>query len=323
MNHAYTAGLIDGEGTIGISRTNAGTYAIRVAVAITDVASNIIHNLHRTYSGRVNPMKPGGEKHRPKLRWSVEGEKAAAVLESVLPHLILKREQARIALDLQDHVRQWRQESGRHFWSHSRQHAAEVLKQRINELNQRGMQKAEPAPLAGRKLIAVARWGGWWQGQEDLFGPVPFEGKFPASGSMRHGKVYEAPMAPLPGPDLPGRLLPTPMTGDASGTRNATAGRTDPNSQHHNAWTLSDVVFSGQLLPTPTARLGDSTNRGADPARYKGPKSLNGRRSNLDDCIAAVETKAPWLGGSSSPPSDAGSTSSDDEPRHQLTIWDV
>lgn len=58
--------------------------------------------------------------------------------------------------------------------------------------------------------------------------------------------------------------------------------------------TLADQV-EHQLLPTPTARLGDDTSRGADPARYKGPQSLHGRRSNLDDCIAAIETRAPWL----------------------------
>lgn len=52
-------------------------------------------------------------------------------------------------------------------------------------------------------------------------------------------------------------LLPTPMAGDATGTRNATAGRTNPDSQHHAGWTLSDVVFSGQLLPTPRASDGE------------------------------------------------------------------
>lgn len=78
-----------------------------------------------------------------------------------------------------------------------------------------------------------------------------------------------------------------------------------------------------RLLPTPMARLGDSTSRGADPARYKGPKSLNGRRSNLDDCVAAVETKAPWLGASSSPRSAAGSTSPDVQLPAQLTIEDA
>ncbi len=57
--------------------------------------------------------------------------------------------------------------------------------------------------------------------------------------------------------------------------------------------TLADEVE--HLLPTPAARLGDYTSRGADLARYKGPHSLNGRRSNLDDCIAAIQAGAPWV----------------------------
>jgi hypothetical protein len=48
-------------------------------------------------------------------------------------------------------------------------------------------------------------------------------------------------------------LLPTPMAGDAKGTRNATAGRSRENPNVHLDWTLSDVAFAGQLLPTPTA----------------------------------------------------------------------
>jgi hypothetical protein len=49
------------------------------------------------------------------------------------------------------------------------------------------------------------------------------------------------------------KLLPTPMAGDANGTRNATASRTTDNPNVNMGWTLSDVVFSGQLLPTPRA----------------------------------------------------------------------
>jgi len=45
-------------------------------------------------------------------------------------------------------------------------------------------------------------------------------------------------------------FLPTPV---ASQGRNATAGRHE-DSKHHSGWTLNDVVFDGQLLPTPVAR---------------------------------------------------------------------
>ena len=104
-------------------------------------------------------------------------------------------------------------------------------------------------------------------------------------------------------------LLPTPNTGQSPNGHGIRGGKR--GNGHQSGADLDSVVTS--LLPTPTARLGDDTGRGADPARYKGPQSLNGRRSNLDDCIAAVETRAPWLGEPMSPLSAAGSESSDDQ----------
>lgn len=37
------------------------------------------------------------------------------------------------------------------------------------------------------------------------------------------------------------RTLPTPCSTDANGARNATSGRTNPDSGHHSGWTLNDV----------------------------------------------------------------------------------
>lgn len=45
-------------------------------------------------------------------------------------------------------------------------------------------------------------------------------------------------------------LLPTPVVTDSAGARNKTAGRSNPNSQHHSGTTLTDAVT---LLPTPNA----------------------------------------------------------------------
>jgi len=42
-------------------------------------------------------------------------------------------------------------------------------------------------------------------------------------------------------------LLPTPVTTDAAGARNATANRSNPDSRHHSGTTLTDA-----LLPTPS-----------------------------------------------------------------------
>ena len=95
-------------------------------------------------------------------------------------------------------------------------------------------------------------------------------------GSQHPDKRREGGHGPTLADQVECELLPTPAARERS-----------------EELLLPGVVL--ELLPTPTARLGDDTGRGADPARYKGPQSLNGRRSNLDDCIAAVETKAPWL----------------------------
>ena len=87
------------------------------------------------------------------------------------------------------------------------------------------------------------------------------------------------------------KLLPTPETGQSPNGHGIRGGK--KGNGHQSGESLDNVVTS--LLPTPTARLGDDTGRGADPARYKGPQSRNGRRSNLDDCITAVEAGSPWL----------------------------
>lgn len=47
------------------------------------------------------------------------------------------------------------------------------------------------------------------------------------------------------------KLLPTPMAGDAKGTRNATAGRSKDNPNVNEGWTLSDVIYDGQLSNPP------------------------------------------------------------------------
>jgi hypothetical protein len=91
-------------------------------------------------------------------------------------------------------------------------------------------------------------------------------------------------------------LLPTPTVADSRGTRNATAGRQTDNPNVNLCWTLTDVAYSGQLLPTPTRADGERT-------------STTFGRGN------------PTLLGAVSPPlSPAGQPSPDDPPPGQLMI---
>ena len=68
--------------------------------------------------------------------------------------------------------------------------------------------------------LAVYRWGWWWEPEDDLFGPVEFQGDMPASGSMIAGHLFAAPEPTFPESST---LLPTPTARDFKnvGTREA------------------------------------------------------------------------------------------------------
>ncbi|ORJ99848.1 hypothetical protein A6F58_00630 [Prescottella equi] len=119
-----------------------------------------------------------------------------------------------------------------------------------------------------------------------LWGSIEFSETWPKTGCMSDGQAFELPTSAhrttanvssssslLPTPTtgnatgtnerrggsrsneklLPGVVLdflPTPVTTDAKGARNATATRR-PGSQHHGGTTLTDAVT---VLPTPVAQ---------------------------------------------------------------------
>lgn len=185
----YAAGLIDGEGYIGVNHTKADTYNIRVAVAMVTKGSSILTQLHRAFDGHMSEMKPQGEQNAAKTRWTVDGATAAAFLEQVEPHLILKQEQARIALQVWEDLEASRATNGRKHWTPALRERCEVAKRRIHDLNARGPAKAPPV-LPPEQPLAIYRWGAWWEPEDDLFGPVEFRGKFPTCGRMVAGHVY-------------------------------------------------------------------------------------------------------------------------------------
>jgi hypothetical protein len=108
------------------------------------------------------------------------------------------------------------------------------------------------------------------------------------------------------GPDLRTAvaLLPTPVTTDAAGTRNATANR-KPGSKHHAGTALTDA-----LLPTPTVGV-----------TLGGSKTRSGKRS--DEKLLPGIAEELSTGESTPPPSPAGNASSDAELPGQLNLLDA
>ena len=214
MNDEYAAGLIDGEGWIGISKTAASTYAIRVQVGMVMKGTPILHSMKAEYGGRIGKRPAETERHAEKDVWVVDGQEAATFLEAIQPHLILKSEQAACALDLWDSILASRSQHGRKHWTDALRRHAHHLMLRVQELNARG--PAAPAPELPRDRVPIARyrWGEWWEMEESLFGPTPFAESFPTSGSMIAGHLFAAPEPTFPEPST---LLPTPVA--AEGTK--------------------------------------------------------------------------------------------------------
>lgn len=100
---AWLAGLIDGEGTIGVYKNSNG-HGGRFVQYTLQVVNTHVGALRRCRKisgvGSVNP-KWRAKQHKPCWAWKVSSQRdIIAVLEQVLPHLTIKLPQARRSLRL-------------------------------------------------------------------------------------------------------------------------------------------------------------------------------------------------------------------------------
>ena len=209
----YAAGLIDGEGYIGI--VDAGGYPqLRLKVAMADKGEPAVMRMLKLYGGNIYRAKARNDQSRPTITWLVTGRLAAEVIAKVHPHLAVKREIARLALDFWDLASAGSlRPNGQVEWTEQKRESSRVLKLRIQELNRTGPDPAA-RPLPNLPILATTRYGAWWEPNESLFGPVPFEGKFPISGMMIDGNIMALPAQNADG-SSPG--LPTPRVSDGNG----------------------------------------------------------------------------------------------------------
>lgn len=103
---AWAAGIMDGEGTIGISPINCKhsgrkvkvyrVYALRVAISNTD--PRILARIKQILGGYFYPVKHYKSHYKPVYRWAAACKNAYTVLDLLLPYLVGKRDQAEIAI---------------------------------------------------------------------------------------------------------------------------------------------------------------------------------------------------------------------------------
>jgi hypothetical protein len=109
MDIRYVAGLFDGEGCIRVNRQefpNHIRYQLYAVMQMSDPRP--LAEMQKQFEGSFHfgklPLNPN---HRPLHCWSVSSQKALRFLEMVLPYLIVKKQEAELAIEFQRGIQRW------------------------------------------------------------------------------------------------------------------------------------------------------------------------------------------------------------------------
>lgn len=95
---AYLAGLIDGEGSICMVSRGRGARTRAVLLVVDNTDMRMLRWIRRNFGGYATPGNSRNKRWKPVGEWRVTGERAVEIIEGILPFLVTKRAQAKLAL---------------------------------------------------------------------------------------------------------------------------------------------------------------------------------------------------------------------------------
>jgi hypothetical protein len=108
IQRAYVAGIIDGEGYVGIKRRNpikkakSPRFSACVSVEMTDLSViKTVADFCRVDHKFIRRPKRYQDHHKQRFLLCVENKRAATLLTAVLPYLIAKQDLANLAIELE------------------------------------------------------------------------------------------------------------------------------------------------------------------------------------------------------------------------------
>lgn len=100
---AYAAGILDGEGSISITRNHVGRWpSPQVSVASTD--RELVEWLRARFGGSISTKQPRKPQHSLSYDWKLTDRRALHFLEVVQPFLVLERKIRRCDLLLKAYL---------------------------------------------------------------------------------------------------------------------------------------------------------------------------------------------------------------------------
>jgi hypothetical protein len=134
----YIAGLFDADGLVRVqvwAKPNSSHVRYQVKAAVGMTHRPIIEQLHARFDGSLHLNRPDkkNKNHRPVFVWNVASQKAAVFLQAVLPYLVVKREQAELALQLQASIDKWKHKLGHRYGFHEQRDEIFAERKRLAE----------------------------------------------------------------------------------------------------------------------------------------------------------------------------------------------
>jgi len=120
----YLAGLIDGEGCIDVQVTKQVYVRPRLRIGMSVQAEQLVEPLQNTYPGTVYHARPQTNPNWSDS-WTISWDgysRCCGVLRNIINHLILKKEEARLCLWMETHIK------GKHVSTDVRDAIREELK---------------------------------------------------------------------------------------------------------------------------------------------------------------------------------------------------
>lgn len=139
----YIAGLVDGEGNINISTAfcvgKSKSLSYHARVVITNTNELLMVWLLESLGGTIENRRHRKPNWKPSWNWAVYGDNAASLLKAIKPYLVIKKDQATLAMQL----RSLQKIRGKKTPDAKAQTVLANIKADMNRLNARGVEVIE------------------------------------------------------------------------------------------------------------------------------------------------------------------------------------
>ena len=100
---AWVAGIIDGEGCIG-AYPNRCKRGMQLKLEVNNVDSRMTQKLYELFGGSHCMRKVPRPNECDLYTWNLGGRRTGSVLRQILPYLVIKQEQAILAIEFADTI---------------------------------------------------------------------------------------------------------------------------------------------------------------------------------------------------------------------------